>query len=80
MGMTLPPLNQIVLIQVQNSADVAAVQTVLQAHLDQKIASDVDYNVVRWRDLSRIVPKGNYVMLVVNENCDAIVADFNALF
>ena len=33
-----------------------------------------------WDECSRIVSNGNYVMLVVSEQCDDIVADFNALF
>ena len=33
-----------------------------------------------WQNNSRIVSNGSYVMLVVNQNCDAIVNDFNALF
>ena len=33
-----------------------------------------------WTENSRVVSNGNYVMMVVHENCDAIVDAFNALF
>ena len=33
-----------------------------------------------WKNNSRIVSSGNYVMMVVHENCDDIVNLFNALF
>ena len=33
-----------------------------------------------WKEDSRIVSNGNYVMLVVSGDCDSIVQDFNALF
>ncbi|MCI8808382.1 MAG: hypothetical protein HFF21_09675, partial [Oscillospiraceae bacterium] len=34
----------------------------------------------QWQNNSRVVSNGNYVMMVVHENCDDIVAAFNALF
>ena len=34
----------------------------------------------QWTNNSRVVSNGNYVMMVVHENCDDIVAAFNALF
>ena len=34
----------------------------------------------QWKNNSRVVSNGNYVMMVVHENCDAIVDAFNALF
>ena len=33
-----------------------------------------------WENQSRIVTNGNYVMLVVSEDCEKVVEDFNALF
>ena len=34
----------------------------------------------QWENNSRIVANGNYVMMIVHENCDDIVNEFNALF
>ena len=34
----------------------------------------------QWENNSRIVSNGNYVMMIVHENCDDIVNEFNALF
>ena len=33
-----------------------------------------------WTNSSRVVSNGNYVMMVVHEDCDQIVDEFNALF
>ena len=33
-----------------------------------------------WDENSRVVSNGNYVMMVIHENCDEIVSQFNALF
>ena len=72
---------EIVLVQVTNSSDVAAVRSALQAHIDYK-ASNFDYPQVMeaWQRYARIASNGNYVMLIVHEQHDAIIADFNALF
>ena len=34
----------------------------------------------QWKNNSRVVSNGNYVMMVVHENCDDIVSAFNDLF
>ena len=34
----------------------------------------------QWENNSRVVSNGNYVMMIVHENCDDIVSEFNALF
>jgi len=34
----------------------------------------------QWLNNARVVSNGNFVMMVVHENCDQIVSEFNALF
>ena len=75
------------LVQVKNSADVDTVKAIFQARIDY-MAGDGNGPggawypgpTEQWTNNSRVVSNGNYVMMVVNENCDAIVDAFNALF
>ena len=71
-----------VLIQVSNASDVSAVKDILQARVDAQVAGGAFYPmaVEAWENNARIVSNGSYVMLVVSEDCDAVVSEFNALF
>ena len=71
-----------VLIQVSSASDVDAVKDILQARVDAQVAGGAFYPmaVEAWQNNSRIVSNGNYVMLIVSEDCDAVVDEFNALF
>ena len=81
-GMSPSPAGDVALVQVSDSADVDAVKAIFQARIDYMVEGGAWYPgpTEMWQNSSRIVSNGNYVMLVVNENCDAIVNDFNALF
>ena len=81
-GMNPSPAGDVALVQVTNSADVDAVKAIFQARVDYMVESGAWYPepTAMWQNNSRIVSNGSYVMLVVNQNCDAIVNDFNALF
>ena len=75
------------LVQVKNSADAAAVKAIFQARIDQMVGTDDNPGaawypgaIESWQNNSRVVSNGNYVMMIVHENCDDIVAQFNALF
>ena len=75
------------LVQVKNSADVAAVKAIFQARVNYMVGDGngpggAQYPMAmdQWENNSRIVSNGDYVMMVVHENCDAIVSQFNALF
>lgn len=75
------------LVQVKDSADVAAVKAIFQARIDYMAGDDDNIGgawypgpIEMWQNNSRVVSNGNYVMMVVHENCDDIVAQFNALF
>ena len=73
---------ELTLVQVSNSSDVSAVKSILQARVDSQVAGGAFYPMVveAWQNNSRIVSNGDYVMLVVHDSCDSIVAQFNALF
>ena len=75
------------LVQVKNSADAARVKAIFQAHIDQMVGTDDNPGaawypgaIESWQNNSRVVSNGNYVMMVVHENSDQIVSQFNALF
>ncbi len=75
------------LIQVKDSKDVDAVKAIFQARIDYMVGDGngpggAQYPMAmdQWENNSRIVTNGNYVMMIVHENCDDIVKEFNALF
>ena len=86
-NMLMNNMGEMVLVQVKNSGDVATVKSILQARVDY-MAGDGETpggawypEATRiWSECSRIVSHGNYVMLVVGENSDTIVSQFNSLF
>lgn len=65
-----------------DSADVDTVKSILQGRIDQMVNGGAWYPEPTrlWSEDSRVVSNGNYIMMVVHEECDAIVDDFNALF
>ena len=73
--------SEAVLVQVSKAADVDKVKTILQDRVDAQVNGGAWYPAVKegWEKNSRIVSNGNYVMLIVSEDCDAIVAAFNAV-
>ena len=75
-------MGELVLVQVSSSSDVDAVKAILQARIDSMIQGGAWYPEPTewWTNYSRVVSSGNYVMMVVDDDCDAIVSDFNALF
>ena len=70
------------LVQVKDSKDVDTVKSIFQTRIDGMINGGAWYPEPTriWTEDSRVVSNGNYVMMVVHENCDAIVDAFNALF
>lgn len=75
-------MGEISLVQVKDSKDVATVKAIFQARIDSMVNGGAWYPEPTriWSEQSRVVSNGNYVMMVVGEDCDAIVKDFNALF
>ena len=81
---TLMTMNngEFALVQVTDSKDVDTVKGILQARIDQMVNGGAWYPgpTEQWTNNSRVVSNGNYVMMVVHEDCDDIVSAFNALF
>jgi len=75
------------LVQVEDSKDVDTVKAIFQARIDNMSGANGGQPgawypgpTEQWLNNSRVVSNGNYVMMVVHENCDDIVNEFNALF
>ena len=70
------------LVEVTNSADVETVKGIFQSRIDYMVEGGAWYPgpTELWTNSSRVVSNGNYVMMVVHEDCDTIVDEFNALF
>lgn len=75
-------VSEFVLIEVVDAADVDAVKAILQARVDVQAGGGAWYpdTVDGWKNNSRIVSNGNYIMMIVHRDCDSIVSDFDALF
>lgn len=75
------------LVQASDAGDVDAVKAAFQARIDFMVGDGngpggawYPEAMDQWEQNSRVVSNGNYVMMVVHENCDDIVNEFNALF
>lgn len=75
-------MGELALVQVKNADDVSKVQEIFQARIDAMVNGGAWYPEPTeiWTNQSQVVTNGNYVMLVVNTEKDAIVEEFNALF
>lgn len=74
---------ELALVEVENEADVDAVKAILQARIDaQGEGGGAWYpeSIDGWINNSRVVSNGNYVMMIVYSECDAVVDLFNAHF
>ena len=79
---------EIALVEVKNASDVQKVKDIFQARIDAQVGTDdapggawYPASIEGWKTGSRIVSKGNYVMMVAfPEGADRIVADFNGQF
>ena len=79
--------SEIAVIEVSDSKDVDTVKGILQARVsymagDGESPGGACYPepTEQWTSNARVVTNGNFVMMVVGTDCDAIVDDFNALF
>ena len=87
MAMISATVGEIALVQVENADDVQAVKDIFQARIDYQVGDENNPGGAWypeptriWTECSRVVSNGNYILMVVHEQCDAIVDDFNALF
>lgn len=70
------------LVQAKNADDAKAVADIFQSRIDGMVQEGMNYpeTIELWQSSSKVVTKGNYVMLVCAEDVDSIVSDFEALF
>ncbi len=88
MTMMSVAVGELVLVEVTDSADVQKVMDILQARVDYQVGDDTNpggawypASIEGWKNGSRIVSNGNYVMMIVKtEGADDVVTAFNALF
>ena len=81
-------VGEIAMVEVENVADVQAVKDIFQARINYQVGDDQNpggawypASIEGWKNGSRIVSNGNYVMLVaLSEGADDVVNSFNALF
>lgn len=79
---------EIALVEVENAADVQAVKEIFQARIDAQVGTDdapggawYPESIEGWKTGSRIVSKGNCVMMIAfPDGADQVVADFNGQF
>ena len=78
---------ELLLIQTNSADDVATVKDILQARIDYMVGDGngpggawYPQTTETWKNNSRIVTNGNYVMFVVHSKCDDIVTAFYDLF
>lgn len=75
--------SELALAQAKNADDAAKVKAIFQARVDSKSEDgqgNYPMEVEIWQGNAKVVENGAYVMLVCDENADAIVDEFNALF
>ena len=81
-------VGEIALVEVQNGDDVQKVKDIFQARIDYQVGDEENpggawypETIEGWKNGSRIVSNGNFVMLAATyEKSDDIAASFNALF
>lgn len=80
-------VGEIALVEVENAADVQAVEDIFQARIDYQVGDDANpggawypETIEGWKANSHIVSRGNYVMLAVGDAAEAAVESFEALF
>ena len=80
-------VNEVVFIQCETAEDAEKAAEIFQARIDYMVGDGTSPGgawypgpTAQWTNNSRVVSNGNYVMMVVHENCDDIVDAFNGLF
>lgn len=74
---------ELALVEAKNAEDAAKVKEIFQARLNSKATEgpgNYPEEVEMWQRSAELVDNGNYVMLVCQQDCAAIVSEFNDLF
>ena len=79
--------SEILLVEVTNADDVAKVEEIMNARISYQVGDGTSpggawypETMDQWENNSRVVSVGNSVMLVVMDNADEIVTEFQDLF
>ena len=79
--------SEILLVEVTNADDVAKVEEIMNARISYQVGDGTSpggawypETMEQWQNNSRVVSVGNSVMLVVMDNADEIVTEFQNLF
>ena len=79
--------SEILLVEVTNADDVAKVEEIMNARISYQVGDGTSpggawypETMDQWENNSRVVSVGNSVMLVVMDNADEIVTEFQNLF
>ena len=79
--------SEILLVEVTNADDVAKVEEIMNARISYQVGDGTSpggawypETMDQWENNSRVVSVGNSVMLVVMDNADEIVTEFQTLF
>ena len=79
--------SEILLVEVANADDVAKVEEIMNARISYQVGDGTSpggawypETMDQWENNSRVVSVGNSVMLVVMDNADDIVTEFQNLF
>lgn len=80
-------VGELALVEVENAEDVQAVEAIFQGRIDYQVGDDENpggawypETIEGWKNNSRIVSHGNYVMLAVGDAAEAAAESFEALF
>ena len=75
-------VNEMVFLQCETEDDAAKAAEILQQRIDAQAEGGAWYpeSIEGWKNDSKIVSNGNYVMMIAFENSANVVAAFNALF
>ena len=78
---------EVALVEVANAADVQKVKNIFQSRISYQVGDDNNpggawypESIEGWKNHSRVVANGNYVMMVAFSQADSVVGSFNALF
>lgn len=78
---------EVAMVEVANADDAETVKDIFQARIDYMVGDGngpggawYPETMEEWENNSRVVSSGNYVMMIVGDNCDSVVSDFEALF
>ena len=78
---------EVAMVEVANADDAETVKDIFQARIDYMVGDGngpggawYPETMEEWENNSRVVSFGNYVMMIVGDNCDSVVSDFEALF